>query len=36
MRSIKKKLNVREVKDDAEYAKHDTDYETYAREKIFL
>lgn len=36
MKSIKKKLNVRELKDDPEHAKYDTDYQTYTRENIFL
>lgn len=36
MKSIKKKLNVRELKDDPEHAKYDTDHQTYTRENIFL
>lgn len=36
MKSIKKKLNVRELKDDPEYAKYDTDHQIYTRENIFL
>lgn len=36
MKSIKKKLNVRKLNDDPEYAKYDTDHQTYTRENIFL
>lgn len=36
MKAIKKRLNVREIKDEPEYAQHDTDHETYTRENIFL
>jgi hypothetical protein len=36
IKSIKKRLNVREVKDDPEFSKHDADYEKYSRENLFL
>ncbi|KAL7275985.1 Protein-lysine N-methyltransferase efm6 [Rhizina undulata] len=36
MKTIKKKLDVREAKDDPEYAKYDTEYGTYSRENLFL
>jgi hypothetical protein len=36
MKSIKKKLNVREIHDDPEFAKDDTDYPVYSRESLFL
>jgi len=36
MKSIKKKLNVREARNDPEYAKDDTDHTTYSRENLYL
>lgn len=36
MKAIKKRLNVREVKDDPEYAKHDEGHEKYSRENLYL
>lgn len=36
MKSIKKRLNVREVRDDPEYAKEDIDHAQYSRENLYL
>lgn len=36
MKAIKKRLNVREVKDDPEFARHDEGHEKYSRENLYL
>lgn len=36
MKSIKKRLNVREVKDDPEFSNDNVDYEKYSRENLFM
>ncbi|PWW75252.1 hypothetical protein C7212DRAFT_358137 [Tuber magnatum] len=36
MKSIKKRLNVREARNDPDYAKADTDHATYSRENLYL
>lgn len=36
MKAIKKRLNVREVKNDPEYATHDEGHEKYSRENLYL